>query len=268
MNEEQREKQRLYMNARIKMILIDILSVILILTAILLSVRFVLNKVFQSQYDKGIYEYGTEKALTVLNINEGYVPYYNMGNVDYKNGDLHEAIANYNKALSYNIPSGKECDIRVNLALSMCYTIDFDDLEDEASRQNAINTLKAARNILTAQGCADPVGTAGHDEDAEQLKQDIDKMLEELGSEPDPPQENDDQSQDQNNSGNDDNQNKKSGQDQKEKDLKEELEKQQRESQEERRDAEQEKAREEESQGSGGGGNDGGSGGEQQGKKW
>ena len=69
----------------------------------------------------------------------------------------------------------------------MLHKIDFDNLDTEKQKSNAIRQLQAARNVLCEKGCADPYGTNGHDPEAEQLKQDIDKMLEELGAEPEPP---------------------------------------------------------------------------------
>ena len=130
----------------------------------------------------------------------------------------------------------KECDIRVNLALAMLKKINFDHLDTEKDKENAIRTLQAARNVLCEKGCADPYGTDGHDPEAEQLKQDIDKMLEELGAEPEPPKSDNDKKKQSKGSGKND---KK--QTQREKQLQKELNEQKKENNQERRDYQDQK---------------------------
>jgi hypothetical protein len=133
----------------------------------------------------------------------------------------------------------------------MLHKIDFDHLETEKQKANAIRQLQAARNVLCERGCADPYGTNGHDPEAEQLKQDIDKMLEELGGEPEPPDSDD---QDQNKKQQQKEDKKKSNrEEQREKDLEE----QKQDAMEERTQTQNTKDQQSGSQtGGGGGGND------------
>ena len=76
--------------------------------------------------------------------------------------------------------------IRTNLALALCHTIDFDnlDLSDQEAVQHAIEVLLTARYYLTEHECAsEPVGSNdGHFPDADSLKHDIDEMLQKLQS--------------------------------------------------------------------------------------
>lgn len=154
-------------------------ALILIVSFFLLS-RFLINRSFLTAYAEGNYEYDQEKKLLTMNAPEGYLPHYNMGNAAYEEGDYDSAVIFYERALSNYIPKGKECDIRVNLALSLIARIDFDHLNTDERINDAIEELQKARNVLTEVGCADPDGTDGHDPEAEQLKQDIDRMIEQL----------------------------------------------------------------------------------------
>ncbi|MEE3399305.1 MAG: tetratricopeptide repeat protein [Eubacterium sp.] len=231
--------------------IVNIISVILLVTAIFFGARYIINGVFLLNYKHGNYSYKTQKFLQVVNIPEGYLPYYNAGNAYYMLGDYDNAISSYKSALESHPPEKKECDIRVNLALAMLHKIDFDHLETEKQKANAIRQLQAARNVLCERGCADPYGTNGHDPEAEQLKQDIDKMLEELGGEPEPPDSDD---QDQNKKQQQKEDKKKSN---REEQLEKELEEQKQDAMEERTQTQNTKDQQSGSQtGGGGGGND------------
>lgn len=217
---------------------ITIAGVIFGLIGLFLLVRYIMNESFIFRYNKGYYSVSTENALTHLNVPEGYLPHYNLGNAFYMYEDYDSAISCYKTALESHPTEKKECDIRVNLALAMLHKIDFDNLETINQYSNAVRTLQAARNVLTEKGCADPYGTDGHDPEAEQLKQDIDKMLEELNAEPDPDQGDEEQEEEQNQNGDSGNEN---NQTKREKELEKELEEQKEESMEERRDADDQK---------------------------
>ena len=110
---------------------------------------------------------------------------YNLGNAEYQKQNYDKAISYYVTALSKKLPENeKECMIRVNLALSICHTIDFEslDLEDTDAVLEAITVLYEARYVLTEKGCAsEPVGSSdGHYENADKLRKDIDDMLQYL----------------------------------------------------------------------------------------
>ena len=263
--------------ARNAMLVTDIACLVIIVLAVMIVARFFMNAVFLSEYNKGNYNGGIPDILKVGNINEGYLPYYNSGNVHYQKGEYDEAIVDYNKALNHYIPEGKECDIRVNLALAMLQKIDFDHIDHENQKEvkKVISQLLAAREVLTEQGCADPKGTDGHDPEAEQLKQDIDKMIKELMQDLDDEDQDDqdqnqddqndqDQDQDQNQDGN------SGGSNSREKEIQEQLNDQKRENMQERNDTQNEMNEQRGNNDDGGGGEDqGGSGGNQwNGKTW
>ena len=168
-------------NPRSFMAIIDIVCVLLLICGLFLVVRFVMNEIFLRRYDRKVYSTKYEEPLLVMNFPDSYLPYYNLGNVAYQNGDYDEAISNYKKALEIGAPhEDKECNIRVNLALSMLMKIDWANMTTQKDVERAIRQLKAARNVLTEEGCANPDNDQGHNEEAEQLKADIDKMLEEM----------------------------------------------------------------------------------------
>ena len=121
-------------------------------------------------------------ALTFLNIFQPYIVHYNEGNIKYQNSDYEGAIESYNKALELDPPKDEECSIRINLALAMVYKLGEAYAEPE-NVENSIAVLKDAKAVLLAEGCATEEGD-GHSETAEELKEEIEKMLEELEKDP------------------------------------------------------------------------------------
>ena len=187
-----------------------VLSVIFFLVAIdgiFMLARSVVNTAFLRNYEKGSYSEMPERFFLHLKFGENYVVPYNLGNVAYQYEDYDKAVTYYRQALSSGPPEQEaECKVRVNLALSMCHTIDFDKLDtsDEKAVSKAVSTLQKARLVLTDHGCAsEPVGSDdGHFRDADQLKHDIDDMLNKLQNPPESDQNQDqkdqqDQNQDQ-----------------------------------------------------------------------
>ena len=168
------------MNKRRKYGLLLAAAIALMAAAVYLAGRAAINEYTLKQFEKEHYSERPEEFLILFNLPEGYVPYYNLGNEAYKMGNYDRAISYYRKALASDPPEGKECPIRVNLALAMIEKIDFDHLDEPQARKNAITLLKSARQVLCEVGCADPDGTDGHDEQAEKLKQEIDELLKEL----------------------------------------------------------------------------------------
>ena len=104
-----------------------------------------------------------------------YKIHYNYGNTLYKRRDFSKAINEYRKALDWNLPHDKECSVRINLALSI-----IADIDENSSLQDIKTDLQEARKVLCEKGCANENDNLGHNSTAEQLKSDIDKMLEEL----------------------------------------------------------------------------------------
>ena len=161
------------------LLIAGIVAVVVLICGVLLVSRVLINKSFVRAYEKEDYSTEVEEKLLVMNSPEGYVTNYNLGNAAFKKGDYISAIAYYKEALKYNPPEDKECDIRINLALAMCYTIDFEDLDTREKKDEAIVILEAAKAILLEKGFATNNGD-GSSADAQQLKDDIDKMIEQL----------------------------------------------------------------------------------------
>ena len=225
------------------MLFIDIACGIMLIAAIFLGTRFILNEIFRSRYNHQIYSNDYEESLLKLNFPESYLPYYNLGNAEYKNGNYDRAISNYKKALELGPQHNheKECDIRVNLALAMLAKIDWANMKTQKDGQRAIKQLKAARNVLTEEGCANPDDPNGHDEDAEQLKKDIDDMIQQLQNPP--PQQKTDNDQDDKDDQNKKDQDQQNNQQSKrEQELKNKLDSQKTQSAKERQKAEEERA--------------------------
>lgn len=242
-------------NARLFMFWMDVAAAVLLAVGLYLGIRYYLNQKFISAYESGNYETEQEESLQKLNLVEPYLPYYNLGNVAYKKGDYNKAIVNYKKALNEDPPKYKECPIRINLALAMIKKIDFQDLSTEKKLQKAIQSLRAARVVLTAHGCAGPVEDDGHSEEAEKLKKDIDDMLEKLEN-PENQQNQQDQQDQQDQQNQQDQQDQQQNQDdqetEEEKRLREQLEEQQKQALQERSDTQQNHDAQQDQQGSDG----------------
>ena len=175
---------------------IGIVGVAALVIASLMIYRLLVNHSFVRAYANENYDTTGEEKLLNFNFPESYVPYYNLGNAAYKRGDYTSAITHYNDALK-NFPSEKrDCLIRINLALSMCNTIDFYSLDTQDKVDTALFILYKARDVLLENGCASNDGK-GHNADAQQLKEDIDRMIEQLKN----PEQN--QNNEQQQSGND-----------------------------------------------------------------
>lgn len=160
--------------------LVRIFCAIAIAVGLYFAVRHLMNEGFLRDYRNEIYNERTEEPLLTLNFVEAYLPYYNIANVCYQKEEYDVAIAFYREALDMDPPHPKECAIRVNLALSMLQKIDFSDLSTTKKIEGAIRQLLAARGVLTEEDCANPETDEGHSPEAEQLKKDIDEMLEQL----------------------------------------------------------------------------------------
>lgn len=107
------------------------------------------------------------------------VYHYNKGNDYYKEGSYALAEDEYRSAFKQNKSEKRDCDIRVNLALAMVAPFDRESITKDTI-DDAIDSLKAARDILLENGCAMNDPDVGHDADAQLLKEEIDEYLKEL----------------------------------------------------------------------------------------
>lgn len=137
-----------------------------------------------------------------------YIYHYNKGNDFYDKGNYEKAISEYKKALKCHVPKGKECDIRVNLALSMIAPYDLENLTEitEEEKEELIEVLKEAIDVLVKDGCAHRDDQDGHDKEAQRLKNELQALLDQLLQPPDDGNGGDDQQQQQQQGGGDDDQ--------------------------------------------------------------
>lgn len=110
-----------------------------------------------------------------------HIFYYNSGNRAFERMDYVGAIEEYGHALATPVFHPKECSIRINLALAMIYNLGEHFAEPE-NVEHSIEVLLAAKDVLLEDECATLEGD-GHSETAEQLKREIDELLEQLQQE-------------------------------------------------------------------------------------
>lgn len=151
--------------------------VIMLLICGKLAFNYIYNAIVIYRYHQ--YDYTVNvKPLLVFNWSEPYIVHYNQGNLYYKNDGFEDAIASYERALELNPPEEKECAIRINLALAMLGMMDEDYAAPE-HMDTSLEILRGARDVLLEKGCAAENGD-GHSETAEQLKEEIEALIEQL----------------------------------------------------------------------------------------
>lgn len=142
-----------------------------------LAFNYIYNAIVTYRYHQ--YDYTVNvQPLLILNWSEPYIAHYNQGNIYYKNDNFEDAITSYERALELHPPEEKECAIRINLALAMLGTID-EDYSAPEHVDTSLEILRGARDVLLEEGCATENGD-GHSETAEQLKEEIEAMMEQL----------------------------------------------------------------------------------------
>ena len=120
-------------------LIVSVLCICMMICAGLLVARFSVNAYFVSSYNSGSNDTSAEEVLLLLNFPEGYVPNYNIGNARYREENYKEAAGYFQDALRSG-PSdqnGENCDIRVNLALSLLHEIDFEAMEEAIAVRDA-----------------------------------------------------------------------------------------------------------------------------------
>lgn len=141
-----------------------------------LLMNYVQNEKMIEHFQEGIVR---ESDLSKLGMIQPYIYYYNKGNICYEQGEYEQAAACYQKSLECSVPEGRECAIRINLALAMVTPIDMENINAD-NRDDMIGILESARQILVEEGCADMEDDYGHSVDAQTLKNEIDVYLEVL----------------------------------------------------------------------------------------
>lgn len=255
--EREKEEKRIRRKENAIIITVGILCAVVFAAGLFYASRHIVNEGYNLAYDFGYYFDRTPTTYMIPNRPEGYIPYYNTGNNDFQNGRYKEARDNYLRALEEKPPhhtdeehvEGEEdieCKIRINLALSILNMIDFENLylTDRDAVDKAAEQLLIARSVLTAEDCAHFNDPEGHDADAEQLKKEIDEILERLNRKP--PEEEEEQQQ---GSGEDDKPKQPGGegeedeQSQREKEIEDRLQREMSESKEQQMQAERDRER-------------------------
>lgn len=124
-------------------------------------------------------------AIAVTIVLQLYIFHYNRGNEFYELGQYERAASEYEKSLKLYVPERKECDIRVNYALSLCETLDLNNIQalTEEEKTEIIQVLETAIDILVEEGCAHRDDDNGHDEEAQRLKNELQEMIDLLKEE-------------------------------------------------------------------------------------
>ena len=175
-----------------------VLWILIILLIVFFIVRFLVNYNYFSKFDTENFSPDDLKVLLLGNINEPYLAHYNRGNINFDNGNYEAAKEEYEQALEKNPPKKKECKIRINLAFSMLKMLNMTDIDTEEKRNKLIEELEKVKEVLLEKGCATE-DNDGHSKDAQTLKNDIDKFIEELknnSAKPDKPDKDDDDDND------------------------------------------------------------------------
>ncbi|MBR0164173.1 MAG: hypothetical protein IJQ12_05815 [Lachnospiraceae bacterium] len=194
--ESQKTKKKMPKSEKAIIGVISVLCAVIFAGGLFFALRHVINEAYNLAYRR---EYYFDRSATTHMHPlkpEGWVPYYNTGNNDFQNGRYQSAVDNYMMALEEIPPHEEttytqegedaECEIRINLALSMLHMIDFENLHinDREEVDRVVAALLEARGILTAEDCAHLDDPNGHNADAEQLKKEIDEILMRLNRKP------------------------------------------------------------------------------------
>lgn len=174
--------------------IVKIIYIIVIFITIILSFNFVLNRFFISKYNDKKYDENMLDMVKYINISQPCVVYYNIANAKYQTGDYDGAIEEYKKALKLFPTRDKDCDIRINLVLAMLKKIDVKN----DKKEDIISVLYESLDILCEKGCANINDNNGHNKDAETLKEEILKFIEQLNKNSDSDNDDEDKNKDEN----------------------------------------------------------------------
>lgn len=150
------------------------------------------NSIFNKMSDKTVkIIWGVLAVLFLLLLiryerNKWFIKYYNLGKGFYLISEYELAESSFEDALYRNPKGKKDCNTRVNLALSMVKQVPPESVTKE-NFQECIDKLEEAKDLLLENGCAHDSDSNGHDKDAQTLKEEIDEYIKQLmeGSEDD-----------------------------------------------------------------------------------
>ena len=173
-------------------IILMIVAGIFVLLGLIVGARYVASVMHANNAESG----QEPPVIMELGFPEGYVGEYAHGVASYQRQEYAQAEQYFAMAAQQTNAEPYDCDIRTNWALSICYQIDFEHLDDDQSREQAINRLLEASAILCEDGCA-VWGRQGewHDDEAQQLEDDIERMLMNLQSQQENQGDDEDQEQ-------------------------------------------------------------------------
>lgn len=179
-----------------KLLLVTYIVLFMMLFNIIICI--IMNEVHVSNYNKGNNSDFLVKSLIVLDFAEPCVARYNYGNILYQKENYEKAAEQYFYALDESPSKKKECDIRVNLALSLLKQVNLNDIETEDGKNNVIEALEEIIDILCENDCAHKYDDDGHDTDAQTLKNEIEQFLNTLKEEENQQQNEEDEENEEN----------------------------------------------------------------------
>ena len=212
LTQEEKEIKKEQTKEMVFICVIGFFMALIFFAGLFLAGRFSVNEFYNAAYRQGYYLDRFATANMRPSKPEGYVQYYNTANNAFQNGAYEEAMNLYTKALeeepmhingdkAEELNTGEndihdpECSTRINLALSILYQIDFKNIHknDRVEVDQAVEKLLMARKSLTDGNCAHYTDNGGHNFQAEELKKEIDELLNQLNYKP--PQEEEQQQQ-------------------------------------------------------------------------
>ena len=116
------------MNKIVKKILIIVIIIFVVIIGYV-ELKIFINKRFIKNYPDTQQEYRL-MLLSMINLYEPYIAPYNYGNYLYKQERYEEAEKKYLKALSYDIPKKRICDVEINLGLTYMKISDGKDIDE------------------------------------------------------------------------------------------------------------------------------------------
>lgn len=187
---------------------VGVISAVILIAGFLLIARWALGSVFVSDYERGFYRADIPATLTTINFPQPEVGDYDLGAIRFQEGKYSEAEKAFERTVSQELSAPMDCDARVNLALSKCWQMDLAAARsgDAQAKESAVALLHEARDVLTENGCAADDGSS-HDAEAQQLKEDIDKLLQELEEKEDSSEKSEEDKQESDSDKQDDNSN-------------------------------------------------------------